>query len=124
MLSLLHGFEKDSVVLDYDHTLIFNEKADAQRTNRKENGYGPGVGTTGKHIVYVENSYGRSNAPILQHETIERMCSLLHEAGVTIDIIRTDSASFKTLFYQGQNDKCFRKGHYQNQGMERGKSRR
>jgi hypothetical protein len=94
MLSLLDGFEKNNVVLDYDNTLIFTGKADAQLTYKKENGYCPGVGTIGKHIVYVENRNGRSNAHILQHETIERMCLLLHEAGVTIDAIRADSASY------------------------------
>ncbi|QGY46167.1 hypothetical protein GM418_21610 [Maribellus comscasis] len=94
MLSLLPGFQKENVILDYDNTLIFNEKSDAQRTYKKEPGYYPGVGMIGKHIVYVENRNGRSNAHILQHKTIERMCSLLHEAGVTIDIIRADSASY------------------------------
>jgi hypothetical protein len=94
MLSLLPGFNKKNVVLDYDNTIIYTEKADAQRTYKKENGYCPGVGIVGKHIVYLENRNGSSNAHVLQHETIERMCSLLHEAGVTIDVIRADSASY------------------------------
>lgn len=94
MLSLLPGFKKKDVVLDYDNTLIFTEKADAERTYKKENGYCPGVGIIGEHIVYVENRNGSCNAHILQHETIERMCSLLCEAGVTIDVIRADSASY------------------------------
>jgi hypothetical protein len=94
MLSLLPGFKKRNVVLDYDNTIIFTEKADAQRTYKKENGYCPGVGIIGKHIVYLENRNGSSNAHVLQHETIERMCSLLHEAGVSIDVIRADSASY------------------------------
>ncbi len=94
MLSLLPGFNKKNVVLDYDNTLIFTEKADAQRTYKKENGYCPGVGIVGKHIVYVENRNGSSNAHILQHETIERMCYLLHESGVSINVIRADSASY------------------------------
>jgi len=94
MLSLLPGFKKRNVVLDYDNTIIFTEKADAQRTYKKENGYCPGVGIIGKHIVYLENRNGSSSAHVLQHETIERMCSLLHEAGVSIDVIRADSASY------------------------------
>jgi len=94
MLSLLPEFNKKKVVLDYDNTIIFTEKTDAQRTYKKENGYYPGVGMIGKHIVYVENRNGSSNAHVLQHETIERMCSLLHEAGITIDVIRADSASY------------------------------
>jgi len=94
MLSLLSGFKKRNVVLDYDNTIIFTEKTDALRTYKKENGYCPGVGIIGKHIVYLENRNGRSSAHVLQHETIERMCSLLHEAGVSIDVIRADSASY------------------------------
>lgn len=94
MLSLLPAFEKDNVVLDYDNTIIFTEKADAELTYKKENGYCPGVGMVGQHVVYVENRNGKSNAHILQHETIERMAALLHEAGVSIDVIRADSASY------------------------------
>ena len=94
MLTLLPEFTKDKVTLDYDNTLIYTEKADAQLTYKKENGYCPGVGIINNHIVYVENRNGRSNAHVLQHETIERMCSLLCEVGVTIDVIRADSASY------------------------------
>jgi len=94
MLSLLPGFKKKNVVLDYDNTLIFTEKADAQMTYKKEYGYCPGVGMIGKHIVYVENRNGNSSAQVLQHETIERMTSMLQEAGIAIDVIRADSASY------------------------------
>ncbi len=94
MLSLLPGFKKNNVVLDYDNTLIFTEKSDARMTYKKENGYCPGVGMIGKHIVYLENRNGNSSAHVLQHETIERMVSLLNEAGVTVDVIRADSASY------------------------------
>ncbi|WP_066632861.1 IS1380 family transposase [Labilibacter marinus] len=94
MLSLLPGFEKGNVILDYDNTIIFTEKADAELTYKKENGYCPGVGMVGRHVVYVENRNGKSNAHILQHETIDRMAALLEEAGITIDVIRADSASY------------------------------
>lgn len=94
MLSLFPGFQKENVVLDYDNTLIFTEKKDALLTYKKENGYFPGVGIIGKHIVYVENRNGNSTAQVLQHETIERMASMLQEAGITIDVIRADSASY------------------------------
>lgn len=94
MISLLPDFNKENVILDYDNTIIFTEKADAERTYKKDNGYCPGVGVIGKHIVYVENRNGSSNAHILQHKTIERMCSLLHESSISIDVIRADSASY------------------------------
>jgi hypothetical protein len=94
MLSLLPGSNKTNVVLDYDNTLIFTEKADARMTYKKANGYFPGVGMIGKHVVYVENRNGNSSAHVMQHETIERMAALLREAGITIDVIRADSASY------------------------------
>ena len=94
MLSLLPDFKKDDVILDYDNTIIFTEKEDAELTYKKENGYCPGVGLIGQHVVYVENRNGKSNAHILQHETIDRMATLLKEAGISIDVIRADSASY------------------------------
>lgn len=94
MLSLLPGFKKKNVILDYDNTIIFTEKADAKRTYKKENGYCPGVGIIGNHVVYVENRNGNSTAQVLQDKTIERMASALKQAGVTIDVIRADSASY------------------------------
>ena len=94
MLSLLPGFKKNNVVLDYDNTIIFTEKVDARMTYKKDFGYCPGVGMIGNHIVYVENRNGNSSAQVLQHETIDRMASLLQEAGVGIDVIRADSASY------------------------------
>lgn len=87
-------------MLDYDNTVIFTEKADAQMTYKKGFGYCPGVGIVGKHIVYVENRNGNSTAHVMQHETIDRMASLLEENGITIDAIRADSASYSYVIIQ------------------------
>lgn len=54
ILSRLNTFQKKDVVLDYDNTLLFSEKADARFTYKKVKGYSPGVGMIGKHVVYVE----------------------------------------------------------------------
>src|ERR1035437_8228307 len=94
MLCLLPGFNKKDVVLDYDNTIIFNQKKLALFTYKKENGYFPGVGMIGKHIVYVENRNGNSSAHVMQHETIDRMGNQLKEAKINIDVIRADSASY------------------------------
>jgi hypothetical protein len=94
MLCLLPDFKKKDVVLDYDNTIIFNQKKDALFTYKKENGYFPGVGMIGKHIVYVENRNGNSSAHVMQHETIDRMGNQLKEVKITIDAIRADSASY------------------------------
>ena len=94
MLSLLPGFKKKDVTLDYDNTLIFAEKADAKRTYKKAKGYCPGVGIIGKHIAYVENRNGNSTSHVLQDKTIERMSSAFEQAGITVDAMRADSASY------------------------------
>lgn len=94
MLSLLPGFQKKDVVLDYDNTVIFTEKADARMTYKKGFGYFPGVGMVGRHTVFVENRNGNSTAHVMQHETIDRMATLLGETGITIGAIRADSASY------------------------------
>ena len=94
LLSLLPCFEKQGVVLDYDNTLIFNEKSDAEFTYKKAKGYCPGVGMIGRHIVYVENRNGSSSPHVLQHETFDRMRNLLMEFGISVAAIRADSASY------------------------------
>lgn len=94
ILSLYPDFVKENVILDYDNTIIYTEKADAERTYKKEKGYCPGVGLIGNHVVYVENRNGKSTAQVLQHKTIERMASLLDESNITVDAIRADSASY------------------------------
>ena len=82
---MLPEFKKQKVTLDYDNTIIFNEKNDARFTYKGERGYCPGVAMIGKHIVYFENRNGDSPAHVLQHETIDRMSSLLTEFGVKVD---------------------------------------
>ncbi len=94
LLSRLETFKKKDVVLDYDNTLLFSEKADARFTYKKERGYSPGVGMIGKHVVYVENRNGNSAAHILQDETFKRMAELLKQEGINIKSVRADSASY------------------------------
>lgn len=94
ILCKLHTFQKKDVVLDYDNTLLFTEKADASYTYKKEKGYFPGVGMIGKHVVYVENRSGNSAAHVSQEKTFTRMAELLNEEGITIKTVRVDSASF------------------------------
>lgn len=94
ILTRLNTFHKKDVVLDYDNTLLFTEKADARFTYKKAKGYFPGVGIIGKHIVYIENRNGNSAAHVLQDETFTRMAKLLKEQSVTIKSVRADSASY------------------------------
>ena len=46
-------------------------------TYKKQFGYAPGVGIIGKHVVYVENRNGNSDAQTLQQDTLALMFDLL-----------------------------------------------
>ncbi len=94
ILNKLFGLSKSKVDLDYDNTVCPTEKQDAQRTYLKESGYVPGVGLVGSKVVYVENRNGRSNAGVLQEETLERMFKQLDKKGIEVNRFRADSASY------------------------------
>lgn len=86
--------QDDNHVLDYDNTIIFNNKADSVTTYKKGSGYCPGVGIIGKNIVYLENRNGNSNARFLQEDTLKRMFSLLKDQGIGIETFRADGGSY------------------------------
>ncbi len=94
LLKRLGVFKSRKHILDYDNTLIFNNKSSARMSYKKEKAYCPGVGLVGSNIVYVENRNGNSSAKDLQAETLQRMFSLLKEENIEIDIFRADSASY------------------------------
>ena len=64
-------------------------------TYKKEFGYAPGVGIIGKHIVYVENRNGNSDAQTLQQDTLQRMFDLVKAEKISIDKFRADSAPYQ-----------------------------
>ena len=94
ILNHLFDLTRNKVDLDYDNTVCFTEKQDAEYTYLRDNGYIPGVGLVGSKVVYVENRNGRSNAAILQHETLERMFEHLKEKDIQVNRFRADSASY------------------------------
>lgn len=94
ILNHLFNLSKTKVDLDYDNTICFNKKQDAQYTYHKDTGYIPGVGLVGSKVVYVENRNGRSNAAILQHDTLERMFEHLKKEDIQVNRFRADSASY------------------------------
>lgn len=83
------------LVLDYDNTFLYHQKADAKRTYKKETGYCPGVGIIGNKVVYIENRNGNCAPHTLQDETIERMFNLLDSENIKVDTFRADSASYQ-----------------------------
>jgi len=95
ILKRLKTLKNTDHVLDYDNTLIFSKKQDAEMTYQKQFGYCPGVGIIGKNIVYVENRNGNSDAQTLQQDTLKRMFQQLKEGKVKINAFRADGASYQ-----------------------------
>ncbi|MFC2138344.1 hypothetical protein ACFLTE_09235 [Bacteroidota bacterium] len=94
ILKRLSTLKTKEVILDYDNTYLFTDKADARNTYLKNYGYCPGVGIIGNNVVYIENRNGNCAPHTLQEETLERMFDLLDSQGIKIDVFRADSASF------------------------------
>ena len=97
LLKKLGSFKQPVLTLDYDNTIVFNEKADSKLTYKKDRGYQPGVCTINTHqIVYLENRNGNSDAKSFQHETLQRMFDLFEANGIRkMDNFRADSASYQ-----------------------------
>lgn len=94
VLNHLSKLSSSKVDLDYDNTICFTEKKDAQYTYKKSLGYTPGVALVGSDVVYVENRNGKSNARTLQADTLERMFKHLEKQGIKTNRFRADSASY------------------------------
>jgi Transposase DDE domain. len=88
-------YTRRDLILDYDNTIIFTNKADARNTYLKEYGYCPGVGIIGSDIVGIQNRNGNSVAYALQENTLETMFENLKQEGISIDAFRADSGSYK-----------------------------
>ncbi|MEA1785605.1 hypothetical protein U1E44_05855, partial [Arenibacter sp. GZD96] len=85
----------EKLTLDYDNTLLFNDKADSRWSYKNRSGYCPGVGIIDKNIVFIENRNGNSDAKTLQAETLSRMFSLLDQQHIKIHAFRADGASYQ-----------------------------
>lgn len=85
------------LTLDYDNTIIFNEKQDSKMTYKRDYGYQPGVCTVNEQFVlYIENRNGNSDAKSFQRDTLERIFNLLETKKVKkIKNFRADAASYQ-----------------------------
>ena len=97
LLNKLGVFNADELTLDYDNTIIFSEKQDCKMTYKRQKGYQPGVCTINeKHILYIENRGGNSDAKSYQDSTLQRVFSLLETNNCArIDNFRADAASYQ-----------------------------
>lgn len=90
-------FNSGEVVLDYDNTIIFNEKSDSKMTYKRNPGYQPGVCTLNEeHILFIENRNGNSDAKSFQDKTLARLFDLLRSNHIDkIHHFRADAASYQ-----------------------------
>ena len=95
ILKKITNLASSVVDLDYDNTICYTKKEDAQMTYKKRYGYVPAVALVGSNVVYVENRNGRSNAGILQSETLERMFTHLENHNIKTNRVRAHSASYE-----------------------------
>jgi len=97
LLKKLGAFSKEEIILDYDNTIIFNEKSDSKMTYKKDYGYQPGICTINEEqILYIENRNGNSDAKSFQTDTLRRIFKLLKSNKVKkVDHFRADAASYQ-----------------------------
>lgn len=94
LLKQLNILPSKNVILDYDNTIIFSKKSDANMSYKKKHGYSPGVALIDNNVVYVENHNGNSAAHTLQEITFKRMADILKKEKIKVDVIRADGASY------------------------------
>lgn len=97
ILKKIGAFKPNELIIDYDNTIVFNEKQDSKMTYKRAKGYQPGVSTINEeHILYIENRNGNSDAKSFQLDTIIRMFNLLELKKVKkINKFRADAASYQ-----------------------------
>lgn len=97
LLKKLGIFDAGEITLDYDNTIIFNEKSDSKMTYKRNPGYQPGVCTINEQqVLYIENRNGNSDAKSFQADTLKRLFKLLTNNNIkTIDHFRADAASYQ-----------------------------
>jgi len=97
VLKMLGAFDSEELILDYDNTIIFNEKQDSKMTYKRNPGYQPGVCTVNEHFLLgVENRNGNSDAKSFQKDTLVRMFNTLKKALIKkANHFRADAASYQ-----------------------------
>jgi len=97
LLKKLGVFDAKELTIDYDNTIIFNEKSDSKMTYKRNPGYQPGVCTINEQqVFYIENRNGNSDAKSFQSDTLNRVFKLLKDNNIKrIDHFRADAASYQ-----------------------------
>jgi len=108
LLKKLGVFNEQELTIDYDNTIIFNEKKDSKMTYKRDYGYQPGVCTINvSHVLYIENRNGNSDARSFQDETLSRMFEAVEkQVSKKIANYRGDSASYLFKVIKLVEEKC------------------
>lgn len=95
LLEKIADLQNSAGILDYDNTIIFNDKADSKVTYKQIKGYHPGVGILDGNVVFIENRNGNCQANIKQDRLLEMMFSGLSQRHIPIKAFRADRASYQ-----------------------------
>ncbi len=87
--------KKGGGVMDYDNTIIANQKCDANHTYKQHTGYQPGVTLLDGVPVYIEGRNGNSAAKAYIEDTIARSFEHLSRLGLKPSLFRSDAAASK-----------------------------
>ncbi len=86
LLKKLGVFDAKDLTIDYDNTIIFNEKSDSKMTYKRNPGYQPGVCTINENqVFYIENRNGNSDAKSFQSDTLKRLFKLVKNNNIKND---------------------------------------
>jgi hypothetical protein len=111
LLKKLGVIDTKELTVDYDNTILFNEKKDSKMTYKRNPGYQPGICTINEHqVLYIENRNGNSDAKSFQSDTLNRVFQLLKINKIkTVDHFRADAASYQydVVELLDKNVKCF-----------------
>jgi len=90
-------FDAQELTLDYDNTIIFNEKSDSKMTYKRNPGYQPGICYLNEeYVLFVENRNGNSDAKAFQSDTLTRLFEQLNQNGIKkVTHFRADAASYQ-----------------------------
>ena len=97
VLKKINHLESGCLTLDYDNTILFNEKQDSQMTYKRNPGYQPGVCMiNSRYVLAIENRGGNSDAKSFQDQTLKRVFDQMERQGLPrVANFRADAASYQ-----------------------------
>ena len=97
VLKQINQLEAGCLTLDYDNTILFNEKKDSQMTYKRNPGYQPGICMiNSRYVLALENRGGNSDAKSFQDQSLKRVFDQMEKQGLPkVTNFRADAASYQ-----------------------------